>query len=39
MEVICSSEKSVDFQRTTQRHAPEASTLHNHRYENLKSYI
>jgi hypothetical protein len=33
MEAICSSETSVDFQRTT-----EDSTLHNHRCENLKSY-
>jgi hypothetical protein len=34
-----SSEKSVDFQRTTRRYVPEDRTLHNHRRENLKSYI
>jgi hypothetical protein len=39
MEAICSSETSVDFQRTTQRYIPEDGTLHNHRCENLKSYI
>jgi hypothetical protein len=40
MEAIFSSEKSVDFQRTTRRYIPEDSTLHkNHRCENLKSYI
>jgi hypothetical protein len=38
MEAICSSETSVDFQRTTRRYIPEDSTLHNHRCENLKSY-
>jgi hypothetical protein len=38
MEAICSSETSVDFQRTTRRHTPEDSTLHYHRCENLKSY-
>jgi hypothetical protein len=26
-------------QRTTRRHIPEEDTLHNHRCENLKSYI
>jgi hypothetical protein len=36
MEAICSSETSVDFQRTTQRYIPEDITLHNHRCENLK---
>jgi hypothetical protein len=35
MEMICSSEKSVDFQRTTRRYI----SVHNHRCENLKSYI
>jgi hypothetical protein len=35
----CSSETSVDFQRTTRRYIPEERTLHNHRYENLKFYI
>jgi hypothetical protein len=39
MEVICFSETSVDFQRTARRYIPEYSTLHNHRCENLKSYI
>jgi hypothetical protein len=39
MEAICSSETSVDFQRTTRRYITEDSTLHNHRCENLKSYF
>jgi hypothetical protein len=39
MEAICSSETSVETQRTTRRHIPEDDTLHNHRCENLKSYI
>jgi hypothetical protein len=39
IEAIRSSETSVDFQRTTRRYIPEYSTLHNHRCENLKSYI
>jgi hypothetical protein len=38
MEATCSSETSVDFQRTTRRYIPEDSPLHNHRFENLKSY-
>jgi hypothetical protein len=38
MEGTCSSETSVDFQRTTQHYIPEARALHNHRCENLKSY-
>jgi hypothetical protein len=38
LEAICSSETSVDFQRTTRRYIPKDRTLHNHRYENLKSY-
>jgi hypothetical protein len=29
MEVTCSSETSVDFQRTTRRYIPEERTLHN----------
>jgi hypothetical protein len=37
MEAICSSETSVDFQRTTRHYNPEASILHNLRCENLKS--
>jgi hypothetical protein len=39
MEAICSSETSVETQHTTRRHIPEDDTLHNHRCENLKSYI
>jgi hypothetical protein len=39
MEVICSTETSAETQRTTRRHIPEDDTLHNHRCENLKSYI
>jgi hypothetical protein len=39
MEAVCSSETSVASQRTTRRYIPEDSTLHNHRCENLKSYI
>jgi hypothetical protein len=38
MEAICSTETSVDTQRTTRRHIPEDDTLHNHRCANLKSY-
>jgi hypothetical protein len=37
IEVICSSETSVDFQRTTWRYIPEDRTLHNHRSEDLNS--
>jgi hypothetical protein len=37
MEVTCSSEISVDFQRTTWRCIPEDRTFHKHR-DNLKSY-
>jgi hypothetical protein len=39
MEVTCSSERLVDFQRTTWRYMPEHRTLNHHRCENLKSYI
>jgi hypothetical protein len=39
MEAICSSETSVATQQITRRHIPEDDTLHNHRCENLKSYI
>jgi hypothetical protein len=39
MEAICSSETSVEIQQTTRRHIPEDDTLHNHRCENLKSYL
>jgi hypothetical protein len=38
-EELCSSETSVDSQRTTCRYLPEDGTLHTHRCENLKSYI
>jgi hypothetical protein len=38
MEAICSSETSVDTQRATWRYIPEDGALHNHSYENLKSY-
>jgi hypothetical protein len=38
MEEICSSETTVDTQRTTRRYIPEDGTLHNHRCENLRSY-
>jgi hypothetical protein len=39
MEAICSSETSVVTQRTTPSHIPEDDILHNHRCENLKSYV
>jgi hypothetical protein len=39
MEAMCSSETSVDFQRTTRRYIPEDSTLHNNRCENLTFYL
>jgi hypothetical protein len=39
MEAIRFSEASVGTQRTTLRHISEDDTLHNHRFENLKSYI
>jgi hypothetical protein len=38
IEVTCSSEMSVDFQRTTRRYVPEDRTLLKDRYKNLKSY-
>jgi hypothetical protein len=38
-EVTRFSETSPDFKRTTWRYIPENRTLHNHRYENFKSYI
>jgi hypothetical protein len=38
-ELICSSEISADFQRTTRRYIPEESTIHNHCCENLRSEI
>jgi hypothetical protein len=39
MEATCSSETSVYFQRTTGRYIPEDGTFHDHRCENLISYI
>jgi hypothetical protein len=39
VEAICSSETSVDTQRITLRYIPEVDTLHNHRCENLNSYM
>jgi hypothetical protein len=33
------SERSVDFQRITQPFIPEDRTVHNHRCEDLKSYM
>jgi hypothetical protein len=39
VEARCSSEASVYFQRTICRYIPEDRTLHNHRCENLKSYV
>jgi hypothetical protein len=39
IDEMCSSKTSVDFQRTTRRYTPEDRTLHNHRCEDLKSYI
>jgi hypothetical protein len=39
MEAICSSETSVDTQRTTRRYIPEDGTSHNHCCENLKSFF
>jgi hypothetical protein len=38
IEETCSSETSVDFQRTKRRYIPEDRTLLNHRCGNLKSY-
>jgi hypothetical protein len=38
MEVTCSSETSVDYQRTTWRYIPEDRILRNHGCENLRSY-
>jgi hypothetical protein len=39
MEATFSSEMSIDFQRITLRYIPEDRTLHNHKSENLKSYM
>jgi hypothetical protein len=38
MEAICSSETSVDTQRTTRRYILEDDTLHYHHCEYIKSY-
>jgi hypothetical protein len=39
IEATGSSETSADFQQSTRRYILEDRTLHNHRCENLKSYI
>jgi hypothetical protein len=39
MEVVCFSETLVDFQWITWHYTPQASTLPNHQYTNLKSCI
>jgi ABC-type transport system involved in cytochrome bd biosynthesis fused ATPase/permease subunit len=39
IEAALSSQTLVDFQRTTRRYIPEVITVHNHRCENLKSYV
>jgi hypothetical protein len=39
MEVICSFETSVYFERATRRYIPEDSTARHHRSENLKSVV
>jgi hypothetical protein len=39
MEVTCSSETSVDLQRTTLCYIPENGTFLNHRCDNLKFYL
>jgi hypothetical protein len=39
MEATFSSETSVDSRQSTRRWIPEDSSPHNHRCENLKSYI
>jgi hypothetical protein len=39
MEVTCSSETSVNFQRITLHYILEDKILHDHRCENIKSYI
>jgi hypothetical protein len=39
MEAICFSETSVDIQLTIQSCIPEDITLHNHRYQILRSYM
>jgi hypothetical protein len=39
MELRCSSETSVTFQRNTRNYIPEDKTFYNHRWGNLKSDI
>jgi hypothetical protein len=39
IEATCSSETPVDFQQTTRPYIQEDRTLHNRRFENLKSYV
>jgi hypothetical protein len=39
MEAIYFSETSIGFQRITRHYIPKDITLHNHRCDNLKSYI
>jgi hypothetical protein len=39
MEAICSSETSVNYQRTARRYISEDRRLPNHRFENLSSYM
>jgi hypothetical protein len=39
VEATCFSETTIDSQRTTRRYIPEDRNLHNHRGENLRSYI
>jgi hypothetical protein len=39
MEATCSSETSVEFHRITRRYIPGDKILHNHRCDNLKSYV
>jgi hypothetical protein len=38
MKATYSTETSVNFQRTIWRYISQDRTLHNHRFENLKSY-
>jgi hypothetical protein len=39
LDVTCSSETSVCFQRITRNYIPESTTFYNNRYEILKSYV
>jgi hypothetical protein len=38
-EAACSSETSVEFQRTTRRYIQDGVIIHNHCFENIKPYI